>query len=148
MQNFTVVQFEHTQGNNDVLVALLTEILFDSFEEPNENSLNAYILETDFDEEKLKDVLLSMPFLNETVYKIEKLETKNWNEEWEKNFKPILIEDKCAVRAPFHQAFNTEFEIVIEPKMAFGTGHHATTEMMLALMLTMDFNDKEVLDFG
>jgi len=76
------------------------------------------------------------------------LEDKNWNEEWEKNFEPVVIADKVAIRAPFHQPFKTEFEIIIEPKMSFGTGHHATTASMVEGMLKENFGGKTVLDFG
>ena len=72
----------------------------------------------------------------------------NWNEEWEKNFEPIVIADACAVRAPFHKPFNVQYEIVIEPKMSFGTGHHETTFMMLQFILENTFEGKTVLDMG
>lgn len=72
----------------------------------------------------------------------------NWNEEWEKNFQPILVEDSCCVRAPFHPATDVKYDIVIEPKMSFGTGHHATTHMMIQFLLNNDFEGKRVLDMG
>lgn len=142
------VRFENTQGLNEILIALLSNIAFDSFEEYDENSCTAYIQKDLFDEQEMKETLDSIPALRELTYEVQELENKNWNEEWEKSFQPIVIANQCAVRAPFHSAFNTIYEIVIEPKMAFGTGHHATTEMVLALMLEMDFNNKNVLDFG
>ncbi|MDB5281879.1 MAG: ribosomal protein methyltransferase, partial [Bacteroidota bacterium] len=76
------------------------------------------------------------------------IKDRNWNEEWEKNFEPVVVAGKVAIRAPFHPQFNTEFEIVIEPKMSFGTGHHATTASVIELMLGEDFSNKSVLDFG
>jgi len=72
----------------------------------------------------------------------------NWNEEWEKNFSPIMVDEVCQVRAPFHPKLDTEFDIVIEPKMSFGTGHHATTHMMIQHILKEDWQDKKVLDMG
>ena len=72
----------------------------------------------------------------------------NWNEEWEKNFEPIDVDRKCHVRAPFHEKTNAEYDIVIEPKMSFGTGHHETTHMMIQHILETDFNGKKTLDMG
>lgn len=148
MKNYTIVQFENTNNQNDLLVAFLSNIDFDSFEEVNENELVAYIEENLFNQEKFDSTIGNIPSLANLKYHVKKLENKNWNEEWEKSFKPIIVDNKCSVRASFHASQNTEYEIVIEPKMAFGTGHHATTEMMISTMLHLDFNNQKVLDFG
>ena len=73
------------------------------------------------------------------VYEFETIAQTNWNAEWEKNFNPILVDDHCAIRAPFHEPFNVKYDIVIEPKMSFGTGHHETTHMMIQHILAADF---------
>ena len=84
----------------------------------------------------------------EISYTFENIEPTNWNEEWEKNFNPIIVDDVCSVRAPFHEKPNTQYDIIIEPKMSFGTGHHETTHMMIQHILKNDFEDKSVLDMG
>lgn len=82
------------------------------------------------------------------TYTAEEIEQVNWNEEWEKNFEPIEVDGKCAVRAPFHEKTDVEFDIVIEPKMSFGTGHHETTHMMIKHLLKLDVAGKKTLDMG
>ena len=84
----------------------------------------------------------------EITYTFEDIEQINWNAEWEKNFNPIVVDNVCAVRAPFHDKFDTQYDIVIEPKMSFGTGHHETTHMMIQHILKNDFKNKSVLDMG
>lgn len=148
MKNYTIVQFENTNNQNDVLIAFLSNISFDSFEEISENKLVAYIDDTLFNQNELEETIKNIPSLSKLKYTSKKLENKNWNEEWEKSFKPIVVDNLCVVRASFHNPQNTKYEIVIEPKMAFGTGHHATTEMMISTMLELDFNNQKVLDFG
>lgn len=148
MQEYKIVNFDATNGQNEILIALLSQLNYDSFEEVNDNTLKAYVLKNNFNKTEVEKMLLAIPRLSGLHFSVADLENKNWNEEWEKNFKPIKISDECVVRAPFHQKTNAAFELLIEPKMAFGTGHHATTEMMLKLMLNIDFNKKEVLDFG
>jgi len=147
MTNYKKISFPDTGGNNDVLIAMLSSINFDSFEE-QEEKLIAYIKTEDLNISELKDVLSVMPKLKCLKYEISDLENKNWNAVWESSFKPVVIDDKCTIRASFHDKASTEFEIEIEPKMAFGTGHHATTFMMISFMLDLDFGNKTVLDFG
>lgn len=148
MKNFIVVNFLNTNGQNDFLIAFFSEIGFDSFEEISENHLTGYIEDLLFSETAICDILENLETFQLITYNFESLENKNWNEIWEKSFEPILVDDLCAVRAPFHPPFSTIYEIVIEPRMAFGTGHHATTEMMISIMLKLDFAGKKVLDFG
>jgi ribosomal protein L11 methyltransferase len=148
LKTYTIVSFSETAGQNDLLTAFLYEIGFDSFEEKNENETDGYIESDLYNADAIAELLNSVESLKKISFKASVLENKNWNEEWEKSFEPILVDETCAVRAPFHAPFNTPYEIVIEPRMAFGTGHHATTEMMISLMLNINFTNKKVLDFG
>jgi ribosomal protein L11 methyltransferase len=86
--------------------------------------------------------------LHHILFTTAELPDINWNDEWEKNFEPVLIAERVGIRAPFHKAMNTEFELIIEPKMSFGTGHHATTASMVELMLQEKMDGKSLLDFG
>ena len=129
---------------SEQMVALLAEIDFSGFEE-SEHELKAFIDEEKFDEEKLKQIL--QPYYVEFSKNI--IPQQNWNALWESNFEPIVVDDFVAVRANFHQPINhIQHEIIITPKMSFGTGHHATTYMMMQLMREIDFRDKSVFDFG
>ncbi len=143
---FTTITTEDYQ--QDLLINALGEIGFDTFEEL-EFGFKAYIPTDDFDEQQLKEHLLPYRDMFTFSYEIALIPQKNWNEVWESNFEPIEIGDKIYVRATFHPA-RPEFpyEIVIDPKMAFGTGHHQTTSMMLELILENDFAGKKVLDMG
>jgi len=131
----------------DILIAQLGYIGFESFVE-NETGFLAYIAEQDFTENILEEVQL----FNNTDFKIsyssKKIAQQNWNSEWEKNFQPIKVDNRCIVRAPFHEKEQVDYDIVIEPKMSFGTGHHETTHMMLQHILDSDFTGKSVLDMG
>jgi ribosomal protein L11 methyltransferase len=143
---FTTIPTEDYQ--QDLLINALGEIGFDTFEELD-FGFKAYIPTTDFDQAKLDEQLSIYQDLFTFSYEMILVPQKNWNEVWESNFEPIEISDKIFVRATFHQP-KPEFpyEIVIDPKMAFGTGHHQTTSMMLASMLENDFTNKQVLDMG
>ncbi|MDB5147718.1 MAG: ribosomal protein methyltransferase, partial [Mucilaginibacter sp.] len=124
------------------------EIGFDTFEEL-ELGFKAYIPEDIFDQQVLDEQLLPYKDLFTFSYEITLIQQKNWNEVWESNFEPIEIGDKIYVRATFHNPKpQFRYEIVIDPKMAFGTGHHQTTAMMLGLMLENEFAGKKVLDMG
>jgi ribosomal protein L11 methyltransferase len=133
----------------DVLTAQLTEIGFESFVE-TDNGFEGFIPEKDFNEEEVAQLIKT--FEENHTFEVQKelIEEKNWNEEWEKNyFKPLVVADKCVVRAPFHKEYPVlDYEIVIEPSMAFGTGNHETTSMMLEAILENDMQDKMVLDIG
>lgn len=143
---FTTITTEDYQ--QDLLISALGDIGFDTFEEI-ELGFKAYIRQDDFDQAKLNEVLEAYRDMFTFSYDINLIPQKNWNEVWERNFEPIQIADQVFVRATFHQA-KPEFpyEIVIDPKMAFGTGHHQTTAMMMGLMLENDFAGKKVLDMG
>ncbi|NHA03653.1 50S ribosomal protein L11 methyltransferase [Mucilaginibacter sp. HC2] len=143
---FTTITTEDYQ--QDLLINALGEIGFDTFEEL-EFGFKAYIPTDDFDEQQLKEHLLPYRDMFTFSYEIALIPQKNWNEVWESNFEPIEIGDKIYVRATFHPARPAfPYEIVIDPKMAFGTGHHQTTSMMLELILENDFAGKKVLDMG
>lgn len=135
------------QPASDIIIAELSEIGFESFVE-NESGLTAYISESKFDEGELDaiHILSSDEFAIEWTSK--SVAQQNWNEEWEKSFNPIVVDERCMVRAPFHQKSNVDYDIIIEPKMSFGTGHHETTHMMLSHILDNDFKNKKVLDMG
>lgn len=135
---------------NDILAAELGTIGFESFSE-QAGGMNAYIPVKDFKAELLKAVLIDFPLNNIQIHYTQQLiEGKDWNEEWEKNyFQPIRIEQKCLIRASFHpEEEGFAHEIIINPKMAFGTGNHETTYLMLQEMLSLNLQDKELLDMG
>lgn len=131
----------------EILVALLADLGFDTFEQDN-NTLFAYILEKDHTEELTHEIenLQSQFIFN---YKSQSIAEKNWNAEWEKNFQPVNVENRCLIRATFHpEQAGFEEVIVIEPRMAFGTGHHDSTYLMIQEMMNMDFKNKQVCDAG
>jgi ribosomal protein L11 methyltransferase len=128
----------------DLLIAELSVIGFDGFEE-TDDSLKAFSSENTFDE----TAFVSLIGGHSLTYTQTSLPQQNWNEVWESNFSPMAVDDFVGVRAAFHEPIaNVKHEIIITPKMSFGTGHHATTYMMMELMRDMDFKNKTVLDFG
>ena len=132
---------------NEILMAELIEIGFDSFTEEYDGILG-YIQKDLFKEEELKEIYLLQNEEIEISYTYEEMPNINWNEEWEKNFSPINVENKVLIRAEFHDSDPNMHEIVIQPKMSFGTGHHPTTHLMIQQMLDMDLEHKKVLDMG
>jgi ribosomal protein L11 methyltransferase len=138
---------EPKELGSEILIAELGEKPFESFIE-TDNGFSAYIQKELRTEDILNDIyLLSSPEFT-ISFIVEEIEQVNWNEEWEKNFEPIDVDGKCHVRAPFHPKTNAEFDIVIEPKMSFGTGHHETTHMMIQHLLETDITNKKTLDMG
>lgn len=132
----------------DLLIADLADIGFNTFEDAKEG-FAAFVEVSSFHEDQLKDVLQQFEGEFQCSYVLTEIEGKNWNEEWEKNFEPLIIDEQCYVRATFHEAKpQYKYEIVIDPKMAFGTGHHQTTTMMMQYLLAADMEHKEVLDMG
>ena len=132
---------------SDLLIAELGDVGFESFVEEEDDVL-AYIQKTDWSENILENVqILDNPRYSFT-HDYKEIEQENWNATWEQNFQPIIVDDVCMIRAPFHDKIKVEYDIVIEPKMSFGTGHHETTHMMLQHILQLDVKDKTVLDMG
>lgn len=138
---------EPKEAGSEILIALLGEKPFESFIE-TDNGFSAFIQKDLWTKNILDDItLLHSPEFT-ISYTIEEIDQVNWNEEWEKNFEAIDVDGKCHVRAPFHPKTNAEFDIVIEPKMSFGTGHHETTHMMIQHLLEIDVTDMKTLDMG
>ncbi|MFW5781359.1 MAG: 50S ribosomal protein L11 methyltransferase, partial [Bacteroidota bacterium] len=133
----------------ELLIACLSGIGFESFEE-KKTGLDAYIPSGFFDENELIKLLYNTVFQDfKLSYQIYRIPEKNWNKEWESNFSPTIIRDLCYIRAPFHPGRdNFRYELVILPRMSFGTGHHQTTRLMIESMLETDLNEKVVLDLG
>ncbi len=142
--HFTIAPLEL---GSEILIAELGEKAFESFIE-TETGVSAFVQKDLWSENILEDIqILENPEFK-IEYTFEEIEQVNWNEEWEKNFEPIDVDGKCHVRAPFHEKTNAEFDIVIEPKMSFGTGHHETTHMMIQHLLETDLVGKKTLDMG
>lgn len=134
------------QPATDILIAELAALGFDSFAE-TESGLLAYIPKADNPPDLKELHILSNPDFQIT-YTVSEVAPENWNQTWEDNFEPILLDNRCAIRAPFHPSFDVPYDIVIEPKMSFGTGHHETTHMMVQWLLKAEVQDKAVLDMG
>lgn len=131
----------------EILVAELGALNFESFVN-TDDGLQAYVQEEDFNEEAIRELyILDNPDFDIQM-EVKSIPQQNWNAEWEKSFDPIEVEGKCVVRAHFHEKKDVDFDIVIEPKMSFGTGHHETTHQMIAQLLQMDVSGKRVLDMG
>ena len=133
----------------DLLAAFLADGDFESFE-PDNKGLNAYIRKDKYDPKFVKDILDNFPIPTDFEVSSEVIEGEDWNKEWEQNyFQPIRIGDQLVVRSSFHPLFpDVPIEIIIDPKMAFGTGHHATTSGMSTMLLEEDLNGKSVIDMG
>jgi ribosomal protein L11 methyltransferase len=144
MQYVKITFAINSLAGSDVLIALLSEAGYDGFEE-TEDELFAYIGEQRFDEEEL----ISIADASASAYRKDVIPAQNWNALWESNFEPVVIDDFCTIRAHFHDMrVTTPYEIVITPKMSFGTGHHATTRLMMMQMKDIDLKGMSVLDFG
>jgi len=151
MADYTQIEFEHlSTGQKEIIIALLSEMKYEGFEEV-EDLLKAFIPSAFYDENELTTFCER----HGLFFSRSKVEDKNWNTHWESNFHPVIIGHSIdnkpwvAVRAMFHEPIvNASHELIITPKMSFGTGHHATTSMMMKMMSELDFTDKMVLDFG
>ena len=148
--NYTQISFRLTpdsEENREILVAVLSDLAFESFDE-TEDQVLGYIPGESFNFGEMDEITSTLPFSVHSEN--EMVPDQNWNEVWEKNyFKPLLIGGRCLVRAPFHIEYEpAEFELVIEPKMAFGTGNHETTTLMAEQILNINLTGKTVLDMG
>lgn len=147
--NYIEVKLNINPEFSDIFMAELGEIGYETFTEEAEG-LNAYITEDLFSEENLDEIMERYLAMTPISYSYSTLEKKNWNEEWEKNYEPILAANgRVRVRANFHEPDpNIQYELLINPKMSFGTGHHETTSMVLSLQMEIDHQAKKVLDVG
>lgn len=145
---FIEVNIETSPEFSEIFMAELAELGFEAFEEVDEGLL-AYIKKEAFSQALLDELVSRYEQLTTLSVSQKEIEKKNWNKEWEKNYDPITVEDKCIVRASFHKPDKKYLhEIIITPKMSFGTGHHATTWQMLKLQMEIDHKQKKVLDVG
>ena len=142
--HFTV---EPKDLGSEILVAELGEKPFESFTE-SDFGIVAYIKKEFWSEDLLDDIFIMNSPQFTVSYRIEEIEQVNWNQEWEKHFEPIDVDGLCHVRAPFHPKTDAKYDIIIEPKMSFGTGHHETTHMMIQHLLETDVTGKKTLDMG
>ena len=144
-----IFRFESIEDyQQDLLISDLADLGFDTFED-SENGFTAFVIATNFNEQELKDLLVGYANDFSVAYTLENVADENWNAEWEKNFSPLIVDDICYVRATFHSPQSKyPYEIIIDPKMAFGTGHHQTTTMVMQYILTADLKDKAILDMG
>lgn len=149
MTNYIEYKFQVTETEpwNEIIIATISELPFESFVE-NENGFEAYIPANQENENEIKEVLDTLDMV-EFSYTRTEIEQQNWNATWEENFTPILVNDQCLIRAEFHETVeNIPFEIIIQPKMSFGTGHHSTTHLMVEYILETEFTGKDILDMG
>ncbi|MGO1597237.1 MAG: 50S ribosomal protein L11 methyltransferase [Sphingobacterium sp.] len=148
---YTAVSFRSDNiqdWQKDLLIAELGHLGFDSFED-QEQGFVAYIPDANLDLQALETLLVVESVGYAIDFEVQEIEHQNWNEIWESNFQPITIGQDCYVRATFHESRpDFLYQIIVDPKMAFGTGHHQTTSMMLAYILENDFQDKKILDMG
>ena len=133
---------------HDMLVSMLAEIGFDSFME-EDRCLKAYCSAESRDDIAVENLLMEPSFSDIRLLKVEEMPDKDWNELWEASYQPVVVNERCRVRAPFHEPDPSfEFDLVIEPKMSFGTANHETTAQIIQLMLETNFQGKDVLDMG
>lgn len=145
---FTVNPLSETA--NDIIAALTVELGFESFVESPEGTIG-YIPAPLYNEESLHKALTDFPMSDTTItFTAQEMEDKNWNEEWEKNFfEPIVVDNRCVIHSTFHKDYpKATYDIIINPQMAFGTGHHQTTRLIISYLLDIDLQGKTVLDMG
>lgn len=140
--NSIQISIKATEEEQEILISLLSEQGAMGFEQKDEYLL-AYFSQSDFNSYEVNEII------KDREHHLQVIEEQNWNSVWESNFSPVIVEDFCAVRADFHAPISgVQHEIIITPKMSFGTGHHATTYMMMHQMREMDISGKSVFDFG
>ena len=131
----------------EILIAQLSQLGFDSFQE-NNDGICAYIDSTILSSVHVKDIQILNSIEFDISFEFYNVKKQNWNIKWESNFEPIYVDKTCCVRAPFHKKSNHKYDLVIEPKMSFGTGHHETTSMMISFILANSFSNSSVCDIG
>lgn len=138
-----------SEDTTDLMAAFLADVGYESFE-PDSDGLTAYIKAQDYSEENITEILAGFPLPVSTRSSVSLVEGQDWNSEWEKNyFQPILIDGRCVVHSTFHKDVpKAEYDILIDPKMAFGTGHHATTSMMVRHLLSHNVEGSVMVDMG
>lgn len=132
---------------NEILVAQLSNLGFEGFIEKSDG-IEAYIMDKYYKESLLEEVQILRNTKFSIQFSFKKVEPINWNSKWESSYDPVIVNNKCIVKAPFHQTFGYDYEIIIHPKMSFGTGHHETTNMMIQLILDTQLLNKSILDVG
>ncbi len=152
MNDYIEVRFDVTPCDEvvtDVLAAMLCDVGFESFV-PDATGLTSYIKSELFSKNDIEGIIVQFPMPVKVSWHSEKIEGQDWNHEWEKNyFQPIIVKDKCVIHSSFHTEIpSLPYDIVIDPKMAFGTGHHATTSLIIEQLLSMDLGNKSVIDMG
>ncbi|MDB4212973.1 50S ribosomal protein L11 methyltransferase [Flavobacteriaceae bacterium] len=131
----------------EILIAQLSQLGFDSFQE-NNDGISAYIDSTILSSVHVEDIQILNSIEFDISFEFYNVKKQNWNIKWESNFEPIYVDKICCVRAPFHKKSNYKYDLVIEPKMSFGTGHHETTSMMISFILANSFSNSSVCDIG
>lgn len=152
MNDYVKVTFRlspYDEMQADILVAALADYGYECFE-PTADGTDAYIPEKIFNADAVKAAVEESGVTAAVTWSVEEIKGRNWNEEWEKNyFKPMTIADRCVIHSTFHNDYpKLEYEIVIDPKMAFGTGHHETTSLMVEQILREDVRGRSVIDMG
>jgi ribosomal protein L11 methyltransferase len=142
-----IFNVEPKEPGTEILIAELGFAGFESFVE-DDNVVTAYVQKEEWNAEILANVSILTSEEFAISFSKKEIEQTNWNSEWEKNFEAIQVDDLVSIRAPFHDNPNLEYDIVIEPKMSFGTGHHETTHMMIQHLVTLDLENKSTLDMG
>ena len=138
----------YSEQDSEIVVALLAQLGFDSFVDTSTGVIG-YIPTIQFEDIDIKVFFKQLPLKSKIFFTVKHIKSQNWNKEWEKNFEPITVEKFCRVRAPFHEHIDGyQIEVVVEPKMAFGTGHHQTTWLMIHELFNTEIRGKEVLDMG
>ena len=148
--NYYACSFTNPENENlkDMLMELLGSIGFDSFMDTDEG-FEAYCQEPALDENELNDIMQMEQFANVKLLKKELIPDQDWNATWEASYEPVIINEFCRIRAPFHNVEgNYKYDLIIEPKMSFGTAHHETTSQIIELMLQSDFSGLNLLDMG
>jgi ribosomal protein L11 methyltransferase len=149
MSDYTEISIHCPEEHSEILIAELYNLGYEGFWE-NETGFKAYINKNSFEYQVLSSLIEKHILLGNPIkYTLENIPHQNWNEKWESNYEPLIVAEKYLIKAPFHKIENPNLiSFTISPKMAFGTGHHATTQLMMEMMLTQDFKNKSVIDLG